>query len=74
MIRTATATRQRPVHYRARVATARKTPQRTVGIDDELWNDVQYIAKERREKVSDILRSALVEYREKHRRILDTRK
>jgi predicted CopG family antitoxin len=55
------------------VATARKTPQRTVGIDDELWNDVQYIAKERREKVSDVIRRTLVEYRERHRRILDRR-
>lgn len=53
------------------MATTRKTPQRTVAIDDELWNDVMAIAKLRREKVSDVIRRALVDYRETHRALLD---
>lgn len=62
---------QCPVSYGAPVATTRKTPQRTVAIDDELWNDVMAIAKLRREKVSDVIRRALVDYRETHRALLD---
>lgn len=46
--------------------TVRKTPQRTVGVDDELWQKAQRIARKRREKVSDVLRRALVEYVEQH--------
>jgi predicted transcriptional regulator len=42
--------------------TVRKTPQRTVGVDDELWQKAQRKARRRREKVSDVLRRALVEY------------
>lgn len=44
----------------------RKTRQRTIGIDDELWKKGQRIAAQRRETVSDVLRRALVEYTEKY--------
>lgn len=57
--------------YAAGVATARKTPQRTVGVDDELWADCHAIARARRQRVSDVLRSALVQYREDNAALLD---
>ena len=44
----------------------RKTPQRTVSIDDELWEKCLRIAKVRRENMSDVLRRAAVEYAEKY--------
>jgi hypothetical protein len=44
------------------------TPQHTVRIDDELWDAAQRIAAKRRETVSDIVRHALFEYVDKHRR------
>lgn len=47
--------------------TKRKTPQRTVGVDDELWEAAQRIAARRRERVSDVLRRALVDYVERHK-------
>ncbi|MGH3599442.1 MAG: hypothetical protein ACRDQH_04050 [Pseudonocardiaceae bacterium] len=53
------------------MATARKTPQRTVGVDDELWADCHAIARVKRQRVSDILRSALVSYREENAAVLD---
>lgn len=53
--------------------TKRKTPQRTVGIDDELWESAQTIAAKRRERVPDVLRRALVEYVERHRELLNGR-
>ena len=49
----------------------RKTPQRTVAVDDELWNDCLAIAKARRQKLSDVLRSALVGYRDLNRALLN---
>ncbi len=57
--------------YAAGVATTRKTPQRTVGVDDELWADCHAIARARRQRVSDVLRAALVAYRDENRRLLD---
>lgn len=48
----------------------RKTPQHTVGVDDELWNEVMAIAKKRRERVSDLIRRSLVAYRDEHRELL----
>lgn len=57
--------------YAARVATTRKTPQRTVGVDNELWRDCHAIAKVKRVRVSDVLRGALVEFREENRVLLD---
>lgn len=57
--------------YAAGVATARKTPQRTVGVDDELWADCHAIARVKRQRVSDVLRSALVAYRDDNRDVLD---
>lgn len=62
---------QCPVTYPAGVATTRKTPQRTVGVDDELWADVHAIARARRQRVSDVLRAALVAYRDQNRALLD---
>lgn len=38
------------------------TPQHTLRVDDDLWDRAAHIAKKRREKVSDALRRALVEY------------
>lgn len=61
---TAPVTSHRTVNYRGRVPTTpRKTPQRTVAVDDELWADVHAISRARREKVPAILRAALVRYR-----------
>lgn len=62
---------QCPVTYAAGVATARKTPQRTVGVDDELWADAHAIARARRQRVSDVLRAALVAYRDENRDLLN---
>jgi len=63
---------QRPVtSYAPGVATTRKTPQRTVGVDDELWADCHAIARVRRQRVSDVLRGALVAYREANAAVLD---
>ncbi|MDN5931331.1 MAG: hypothetical protein L0I24_09760 [Pseudonocardia sp.] len=53
------------------MATTRKTPQRTVGVDDELWADCHAIARARRQRVSDVLRAALVAYRDNNRDLLD---
>jgi hypothetical protein len=52
-------------------AYVRKTPQHTVGVDDELWQDCKLIAKARRQKLSDVLRTALVDYRAENRDLLD---
>lgn len=45
----------------------RKTPQHTVGVDNELWQAAMRIARKRRERVSDVLRRALVDYVERHK-------
>lgn len=47
------------------------TPQHTVRVDDDLWDRAAHIAKKRREKVSDALRRALVEYVDEHDALLD---
>lgn len=60
-----------PVTYAGGVATTRKTPQRTVGVDDELWADCHAIARVKRIRVSDVLRAALVKLREDNRALLD---
>lgn len=56
--------------YRDPVPYVRKTPQRTVGIDDELWADVHTIARARRERVSAVIRAALIRYRDEHAHLL----
>lgn len=53
-------------------APVRRTRQHTVGVDDELWSDCLAIAAERRERLSAVVRAALVDYRERHRAILDS--
>jgi hypothetical protein len=66
------AHRQCHVSYRDPVpTTARKTPQRTVGIDDELWQAALVIASKRREKVSEVLRRKLADYVDEHKDLLD---
>ena len=55
------------------MATVRKTPQRTVTVDDELWNAAMAIAAKRREKVSDVIRRALVDYVDQHKHLIDER-
>jgi hypothetical protein len=47
-------------------AATRKTPQHTVGIDDELWQTVNRIARVRRERVAQVIRASLVRYAEEH--------
>lgn len=49
----------------------RKTPQRTVGVDDKLWGDAGKIAAKRREKLSDVVRRALYDYVQEHKHLLD---
>lgn len=44
----------------------RRTPQRTVAIDDVLWEKAQRISKVRRETMAEVLRRAVVEYTEKY--------
>lgn len=60
------------VGYRAEMPTKRKTPQRTVAIDEELWDRCQRIAEIRRETMSDVLRRAAVDYDTEHRHLLDS--
>lgn len=49
----------------------RRTPQRTVGVDDELWEDCLLIAEAKRQNLTDVMRAALVEFREENRALLD---
>lgn len=44
----------------------RRTTQRTVGVDDELWDACMAIAKARRQRLSEVIRAALVQYRDEH--------
>lgn len=44
-----------------------ETRVRTVRVDDELWEDCQRIAAERRETLSAVMKRALVEYRDEHK-------
>lgn len=65
-------TRHSTVNYRGHVPpTQRKTPQRTVGVDDELWADAHTIARVRREKVPAVVRAALVRYRRENLELLE---
>jgi len=48
----------------------RRTTQHTVGVDDELWADCMAIAKVRRQRLSEVIRGALVAYREQNRDLL----
>lgn len=47
--------------------TPRKTPLRTVGVPDDLWNEAQEIARQRNERVSDVIRDCLRRYVRRHR-------
>jgi hypothetical protein len=49
----------------------RRTTQHTVGVDDELWSDCLAIAKARRETLSQVIRTALVDYRATNAALLD---
>ncbi len=40
----------------------RKTPQHTVAVDNALWQKVKRVAAKRHERISDVIRRALVEY------------
>jgi hypothetical protein len=53
------------VYYTVGMPT-RRTTQRTVGVDDELWEDCMAIARQRRQRLSEVIRAALVEYRAEH--------
>ncbi|MFC5992901.1 hypothetical protein ACFQE5_01600 [Pseudonocardia hispaniensis] len=52
------------------VPTRRRTPQHTVAVDDELWQTARRIAELRRERVSDVLRAALMRYVARHKHLL----
>jgi hypothetical protein len=51
-------------------AKVKRTPQRTVSVDEELWSDCLWIARKLRVKLSDVLRAALVAFRDQHRDLL----
>jgi hypothetical protein len=57
--------------YAAEVPTKRSTPQHTVAVDDALWQTARRIAAKRHEKISDVLRQALVRYVQRHKHLLD---
>lgn len=57
--------------YAAGMPKVQRTTQHTVGVDDELWADCKAIAAIRRERVSQVIRRKLVEYRNEHRDLLD---
>ncbi len=52
------------------VPTPRKTPQHTVVVDDDLWQTARRIAELRREKISDVIRQALLRYVQRHKHLL----
>jgi hypothetical protein len=58
-------------YHQGMPTSSRKTAQRTVRIDDELWSDCQLIAAERRQALADVMRAALVQYRDDNRALLD---
>lgn len=45
--------------------------QHTIGVDDDLWADVKYIAATRHEPMAAVLRRILVGYRDENRELLD---
>lgn len=51
--------------------TVRKTPQHTVVIDETLWQTARKIAAKRHEKISDVVRQALVRYVARYKHLLD---
>lgn len=57
--------------YAGDVAKVDRTTQHTIGVDDELWRDCMAIAKVRRERVSQVVRRKLVEYRQENSTLLD---
>jgi hypothetical protein len=52
------------------MAKVQRTTQHTVGVDDELWADCMAIASARRERVSQVIRRKLVEYRDENAALL----
>ena len=57
--------------YASPVPTKRSTPQHTVAVDNDLWQTARRIAAIRREKISDVIRQALVRYVQRHKHLLD---
>ena len=56
--------------YAPAVPTKRTTPQHTVAVDNDLWQTARRIASLRREKISDVIRQALVRYVQRHKHLL----
>lgn len=56
--------------YAVRMPTVRRTKQRTVVVDDELWADCHAIARARRTRVSDVIRAKLLEFRDENAQLL----
>lgn len=56
--------------YAAQVPTKRSTPQHTVAVDEDLWQTARRIAVLRHEKISDVIRQALVRYVQRHKHLL----
>lgn len=56
--------------YAPAVPTKRSTPQHTVAVDNDLWQTARRIAAIRREKISDVIRQALVRYVQRHKHLL----
>jgi hypothetical protein len=44
----------------------RKTPQHTVAVENVLWQKVKRIAAKRHERISDVIRRALVDYADRY--------
>lgn len=58
--------------YASAVPTQRSTPQHTVAVDEDLWQNARKIAALRHEKISDVIRQALVRYVQRHKALLKT--
>jgi hypothetical protein len=56
--------------YAPPVPTKRSTPQHTVAVDNDLWQTARRIAAVRHEKISDVIRQALVRYVQRHKHLL----
>lgn len=56
--------------YAVSVPTQRSTPQHTVAVDEDLWQTARKIAALRHEKISDVIRQALVRYVTRHKHLL----
>lgn len=57
--------------YRPGVANKRQTPQHTIAVDGDLWDDCLKIARLRHETLTSVLKAHLVRYRARHRDLLD---